>query len=77
MEISKGIAMLQLDFEGNIIHPVLIWDEEMAVLIDTGFPGQYDDLCIELEKVGVPISQLKAVILTHQDVDHIGCLPRF
>lgn len=75
MEISKGIAMLQLDFEGNIIHPVLIWDEKMAVLIDTGFPGQYDDLCIQLEKVGVPISQLKAVILTHQDMDHIGCLP--
>ncbi|OMF64304.1 MBL fold metallo-hydrolase [Paenibacillus sp. FSL R5-0766] len=75
MEISKGIAMLQLDFEGNIIHPVLIWDEEMVVLIDTGFPGQYDDLHIALEKIGVPISRLKAVILTHQDVDHIGCLP--
>ncbi|WP_339199570.1 MBL fold metallo-hydrolase [Paenibacillus sp. FSL P4-0176] len=75
MEISKGIAMLQLDFEGNIIHPVLIWDEEMVVLIDTGFPGQYDDLRIALEKIGVPISRLKAVILTHQDVDHIGCLP--
>ncbi|WP_366344948.1 MBL fold metallo-hydrolase [Paenibacillus amylolyticus] len=75
MEISKGIEMLQLDFEGNIIHPVLIWDEEMVVLIDTGFPGQYDDLRIALEKIGVPISQLKAVIFTHQDVDHIGCLP--
>ncbi|MBD8837382.1 MBL fold metallo-hydrolase [Paenibacillus sp. CFBP 13594] len=75
MEISKGITMLQLDFERNIIHPVLIWDEEMVVLIDTGFPGQYDDLCIALEKIGVPINQLKAVILTHQDVDHIGCLP--
>ncbi|RPK30917.1 MBL fold metallo-hydrolase [Paenibacillus xylanexedens] len=75
MEISKGITMLQLDFKGNLIHPVLIWDEEMVMLIDTGFPGQYDDLRIALEKIGVPISQLKAVILTHQDVDHIGCLP--
>ncbi|MGE6578698.1 MBL fold metallo-hydrolase [Paenibacillus xylanexedens] len=75
MEISNGIEMLQLDFKGNIIHPVLIWDEEMVVLIDTGFPGQYDDLRIALEKIGVPISRLKAVILTHQDVDHIGCLP--
>lgn len=75
MKISKGIQMLQLDFNGNIIHPVLIWDEKMAVLIDAGFPGQYDDLCTELEKAGVPIGQLKAVILTHQDVDHIGCLP--
>lgn len=75
MEISKGIEMLQLDFEGNVIHPVLIWDEEMVVLIDAGFPGQYADLRIALENIGVPISQLKAVILTHQDVDHIGCLP--
>ncbi|WP_336760068.1 MBL fold metallo-hydrolase [Paenibacillus sp. USHLN196] len=75
MEISKGIEMLQLDFEGNVIHPILIRDEKTAVLIDTGFPGQYDDLRIALENIGMPISQLKAVILTHQDVDHIGCLP--
>ncbi|WP_145317450.1 MBL fold metallo-hydrolase [Paenibacillus xylanexedens] len=75
MEISKGIEMLQLDFEGNVIHPILIREEETAVLIDTGFPGQYDDLRIALENIGMPISQLKAVILTHQDVDHIGCLP--
>ncbi|WP_434751233.1 MBL fold metallo-hydrolase [Paenibacillus amylolyticus] len=75
MLISKGIKMLELVFEGVIIHPVLIWDEQTAVLIDSGFPGQYDDLCLALEKIGVPISQLKVVILTHQDVDHIGCLP--
>ncbi|MEK4660986.1 MBL fold metallo-hydrolase [Priestia sp. FSL H7-0729] len=75
MEIPKGIEMLQLSFEGNVIHPILIRDEETAVLIDTGFPGQYDDLRRALEKLGMPISQLNAVILTHQDVDHIGCLP--
>ncbi|MED1916887.1 MBL fold metallo-hydrolase [Bacillus thuringiensis] len=75
MEISKGVEMLHLDFHGNIIHPVLLWDRDMAVLIDTGFPGQMDDLRVAMEKVGVSFDKLKAVILTHQDVDHIGCLP--
>ncbi|MGG4217972.1 MBL fold metallo-hydrolase [Paenibacillus jamilae] len=75
MEISKGVVMLQLDFHGNKIHPILIWDREMTVLVDTGFPGQIEDLRVAMEKVGVSFDQLKAVILTHQDVDHIGCLP--
>ncbi|UED75880.1 MBL fold metallo-hydrolase [Brevibacillus sp. DP1.3A] len=75
MEISKGVEMLHLDFHGNIIHPVLLWDRDMAVLIDTGFPGQIDDLRVAMEKVGVSLDKLKAVILTHQDVDHIGSLP--
>ncbi|QDS37699.1 MBL fold metallo-hydrolase [Brevibacillus brevis] len=75
MEISKGVVMLHLDFHGNIIHPVLLWDRDMAVLIDTGFPGQMDDLRVAMEKVGVSSDKLKAVILTHQDVDHIGSLP--
>ena len=75
MEISKGVEMLHLDFHGNMIHPILLWDREMAVLIDTGFPGQMEDLRVAIEKLGVSIDQLKVVILTHQDVDHIGSLP--
>ncbi|TQK54015.1 glyoxylase-like metal-dependent hydrolase (beta-lactamase superfamily II) [Brevibacillus sp. AG162] len=75
MEISNGVEMLQLDFHGSIIHPVLLWDPEMAVLIDTGFPGQMEDLRMAMEKVGVSFDKLKAVILTHQDMDHIGSLP--
>ncbi|MBJ8192934.1 MBL fold metallo-hydrolase, partial [Bacillus cereus] len=69
------VEMLQLDFHGNMIHPILLWDQEMAVLIDTGLPGQMEDLRVAMEKVGVSFDQLKAVILTHQDVDHIGSLP--
>ncbi|WP_103105823.1 MBL fold metallo-hydrolase [Brevibacillus reuszeri] len=75
MEISKGVEMLHLDFHGNIIHPILLWDRETAVLIDTGFPGQIEDLRVAMEKAGVSLDSLKAVILTHQDMDHIGCLP--
>lgn len=75
MEISKGVEMLQLDFHGSIIHPVLLWDQDMAVLIDTGFPGQIEDIRATMDKVGVSLDKLKAVILTHQDMDHIGSLP--
>ncbi|WP_211746255.1 MBL fold metallo-hydrolase [Paenibacillus sp. Marseille-Q4541] len=75
MEISKGVEMLHLDFHGSIIHPILLWDGEIAVLIDTGFPGQFEDLRMAMEKVGVSLDRLKVVILTHQDVDHIGTLP--
>lgn len=75
MEISQGIEMLQLDFHGNMIHPILLWDQETSVLIDTGFPGQMEDLREAMEKVDVSFDKLKVVILTHQDVDHIGCLP--
>ncbi|HDR4724706.1 MBL fold metallo-hydrolase [Bacillus cereus group sp. Sample62] len=75
MEIAKGVEMLQLEFQEFIIHPILLWDDEMAVLIDTGFPGQFEDIQIEMERVGVSFDKLKVVILTHQDIDHIGSLP--
>ncbi|WP_282943424.1 MBL fold metallo-hydrolase [Paenibacillus sp. RC67] len=75
MEIAKGVELLHLDFHGNIIHPILLKDREMTVLIDTGFPGQIEDLRVAMKKVGVSLDKLKVVILTHQDVDHIGSLP--
>lgn len=74
MKISKGVEILDLEFNGNIIHPTLLWDQEMAVLIDTGFPGQMEDLRVAMDKVGVSFDNLKVVILTHQDIDHIGSL---
>ncbi|MFJ7734927.1 MBL fold metallo-hydrolase [Lysinibacillus sp. NPDC097287] len=75
MEIAKGIEMLQLDFHGSFIHPILLWDHETAVLIDAGYLGQIEDLRVAIEKVGVSFDKLKVVILTHQDIDHIGSLP--
>lgn len=75
MEIAKGVEMLQLEFQEFIIHPILLWNDEMAVLIDTGFPGQIEDIQVEMERVDVSFNKLKAVILTHQDIDHIGSLP--
>jgi glyoxylase-like metal-dependent hydrolase (beta-lactamase superfamily II) len=75
VEISNGVFMLELDLHGSTIHPALLWDQEMAILIDTGFPGQIEALRAAMEKVGISLDQIHVVILTHQDIDHIGCLP--
>ncbi|WP_339262104.1 MBL fold metallo-hydrolase [Lysinibacillus sp. FSL K6-3209] len=75
MQVSKGVEVLELEFNGNMIYPTLLWDQDMAVLIDTGFPGQMEDLLVAIDKIGVALDNLQVVILTHQDIDHIGNLP--
>jgi glyoxylase-like metal-dependent hydrolase (beta-lactamase superfamily II) len=76
MRIADKIEALQLrmNFTGgeSVIHPVLLWDSEGATLVDTGMPGQLGELRVEIEDAGVGFDTIRRVVLTHQDVDHIG-----
>lgn len=49
-------------------HAYLINSEE-TVLIDTGFPGESNDIIEEISDLGI---KPKHIFLTHHDVDHIG-----
>lgn len=73
IKIAKGIEVLKLP--GYNVYPTLIWDDETVVLVDTGFPGQFDLIRYAMEEVDVPFRNLNKVIITHQDYDHIGGLP--
>lgn len=75
MKISNGVDVIELNIQGFTLNPTLIWDEGSAVLIDTGMPGQLEAIKSAMSNVGVPFERLKAIILTHQDLDHIGSLP--
>lgn len=79
MLIAKGIEILEVsaNMMGRIetIHPTLIWDTDNTILVDTGYPGQMPILRQEVEKAGVVFNELNIVIITHQDLDHIGSLP--
>ncbi|MGC5328686.1 MBL fold metallo-hydrolase [Brevibacillus sp. SYSU BS000544] len=79
MKVASGVEMLEITAnilgEQSTIHPTLIWDENEVILIDTGYPGQLPLFRAEIEKAGVPFDSLDKVILTHQDIDHIGSLP--
>ena len=72
--IAKGIKVLELPYMGRKIHPTLIRDNETVVLVDTGFPGQLQEILSAMEEAGISFSKLSKVIITHQDVDHIGGL---
>ena len=76
MKIAEGIEMLEIESNmmGNpmVINPTLFYDEHNAVLVDVGMPGQLELIKTAMEKVGVSLKRIDAVILTHQDIDHIG-----
>lgn len=52
-------------------HCFLVFDDEL-VLIDTGIPLVGKQLVRELEKNKIEPTQIKHILLTHHDLDHIG-----
>jgi glyoxylase-like metal-dependent hydrolase (beta-lactamase superfamily II) len=79
MKIATGVEMLEISAQllgrQSTIYPTVFWDAETVILVDTGHPGQLPLIRQEMEKAGVPFARLSKVIITHQDIDHIGSLP--
>ncbi|WDM23318.1 MBL fold metallo-hydrolase [Paenibacillus polymyxa] len=76
MNIGTQLLILKVPMESffgkTTIYPVLLKDEDGLTLIDTGMLGQLEPLRKAISDVGEDISRLKRIILTHQDIDHIG-----
>ncbi|OMF44950.1 MBL fold metallo-hydrolase [Paenibacillus peoriae] len=76
MNIGNQLLILKVPIESffgkTTIYPVLLKDEDGLTLIDTGMLGQLEPLRKAISDVGEDISRLKRIILTHQDIDHIG-----
>lgn len=76
MKIENGIYVLEILSHTNgaptIIYPTLISNNDSLILIDTGFPGVFNQIYEAIEKEGLQFSKLNTIIFTHQDIDHIG-----
>ena len=68
MQLAPGLHRL-----GNgLVNSYLVEDSGGITIIDAGMPGQYGDLERELAAMGRTMADVRAIVLTHGDTDHIG-----
>lgn len=56
------------------LRPTVLVDGDGATLVDSGYPLQFAQFREALAAAGVDLGQLRRVILTHSDWDHIGLM---
>ncbi|WP_223693728.1 MBL fold metallo-hydrolase [Leifsonia poae] len=56
----------------DIVAAYLVEDETGVTVIDAGLTGHWHDLTRELETMGRTPADIRGLILTHGDTDHIG-----
>jgi glyoxylase-like metal-dependent hydrolase (beta-lactamase superfamily II) len=68
MKIAKGLHRIGSD----IVNSYLVVDEGGVTIIDAGLPRYWKLLNSELAQLGLTLDDVRALILTHGDTDHIG-----
>ncbi len=76
---GNGVTQLQeniFQFRGKCMS-YLIRGSKKNLLIDTGLPWEHELLEGQLSCVGLTKEDIHIVVLTHEHLDHIGCVPIF
>lgn len=60
----------------DIVAAYLVDTPEGVTVIDAGLPGHWRDLLAELRRMERSVTDVKGVILTHGDSDHVGFAER-
>ena len=78
MKIAENAAMLPLKVQAPthemVLNMTLTWDQDNLVLIDAGVPEQAQTIAQLIKENGFDVKNLTHIIITHQDMDHIGSI---
>jgi glyoxylase-like metal-dependent hydrolase (beta-lactamase superfamily II) len=72
MELAPGLHRIGSD----IVAVHLIVTDDGITVIDAGLPGHWRELKAELATLGRSVDDIRGVVLTHGDIDHIGFAER-
>lgn len=72
MQLAPGLHRLGND----IVAAYLVRTSEGITVIDAGLPGHWRDLRRELASMGASLEDIRGVVLTHGDSDHLGFAER-
>ncbi|MFJ6653928.1 MBL fold metallo-hydrolase [Microbacterium sp. NPDC091313] len=72
MRLAPGLHRIGND----IVAAYLVVTPEGITLVDAGLPGLYRDLQRELAEIGRSLADIRGVVLTHGDSDHVGFAER-
>jgi glyoxylase-like metal-dependent hydrolase (beta-lactamase superfamily II) len=75
VRVNDDLLILELPLGEWIMNLSVILDAEKGpTLVDTGVPGQAAMILEKLATEGISPSDLKRILITHQDIDHIGSM---
>src|SRR3712207_4508603 len=60
----------------TLVNSYLVEESGQVTIVDAGLPGYWSDLPKELAAMGRTLDDVRAVVLTHGDTDHIGFAER-
>lgn len=58
--------------QGEAVNWTLVVDGTDVMLVDAGYPGDRDDVLASLRQLGYDAGDVRAILLTHAHVDHLG-----
>jgi glyoxylase-like metal-dependent hydrolase (beta-lactamase superfamily II) len=77
MRVANGVYVLPIPRSTqepeSFLNLTLIMDEQNGnTLVDAGLPNQTEAISAALVEAGIGVGDLRRIIFTHQDLDHVG-----
>jgi glyoxylase-like metal-dependent hydrolase (beta-lactamase superfamily II) len=58
--------------QGHAVNWTVVTDDTGVMLIDAGYPGDRQDVLASLRQLGHDAGDVRAILLTHAHIDHLG-----